>query len=87
MHPDQYEVDEDEVSPMASVMSAMPEVWQRLLEAHVPDASGRCLACRNHGTAGVLWPCTLQVIASDARVLYEKSLELSDAPAQRDIAS
>jgi hypothetical protein len=86
MHPDQYDVGEDEISPLASVLSTMPEVWQRLLEDHVPDSSGRCLACRNHGTAGVPWPCTLQVIATDARTLYHSPGELSD-PEQCGLAS
>ncbi|HEY1966867.1 MAG TPA: hypothetical protein VGH89_02880 [Pseudonocardia sp.] len=86
MHPDQYDVGEDAISPLASVLSTMPEVWQRLLEDHVPDASGRCLACRNHGTAGVPWPCTLQVIATDARMIYHTPGELSD-PEQCGLAS
>jgi hypothetical protein len=70
MHPDTNEVGEDEVSPMAFVLAGMPEVWQQLLEDHVSNSSGRCRACHNHGTAGVPWPCTLQVIAADARAIH-----------------
>lgn len=70
MHPDHHDSHIEAMSPMASVMADMPEVWQRLLDAHLPDAAGRCRACRNHGTAGVPWPCTLQVIAGDARTLH-----------------
>jgi len=73
---------EAEANPLALVLSGMPEVWQRLLEEHVPDSYGRCVACRNSSTAGVPWPCTLQVAAADARYLTlgpgELSGELSD---------
>lgn len=55
--------------PLASVISGMPEVWQRLLSEHVADSSGRCVACRTQGTSGVHWPCTLHVIAADARAI------------------
>jgi hypothetical protein len=70
MLPDQNDAGEDGMSPLAAVLSAMPEVFHKLLLEHVPDHSGRCVACRNHGTAGVPWPCTLQVIAQDAHSLY-----------------
>jgi hypothetical protein len=59
----------DDANPLASVISGMPEVWQRLLDEHVPDPSGRCGACRSSATAGVLWPCTLRVIADDAKAI------------------
>lgn len=70
MYSEQNDLGEAEANPLASVLSGMPEVWQRLLEEHVPDSYGRCLACRNSSTAGVPWPCTLQVAAADARSLY-----------------
>ncbi|HWN31179.1 MAG TPA: hypothetical protein VNP03_00470 [Pseudonocardia sp.] len=83
MHSEQNDLGEAEANPLASVLSGMPEVWQRLLEEHVPDSYGRCLACRNSSTAGVPWPCTLQVAAADARSLSlgpgELSGELSDS--------
>lgn len=62
----------EESGPMAVVMSSMPEVWARLLVEHVPDRLGRCRACAtgNGSGAGVPWPCTLQVIAADARLIY-----------------
>jgi hypothetical protein len=73
MDTERYEVSEDTVSPMAVVLADMPEVWHQLLTDHVADSSGRCLACRNHGKAGVPWPCTLQVIAADARALHQQA--------------
>ena len=55
---------------MASVMAGMPEVWRRLLAAHVSDRLGRCTACRNSSGSGELWPCSLHKIAGEARRLY-----------------
>lgn len=77
MHSEQNELGEAEANPLASVLSGMPEVWQRLLEEHLPDSYGRCVACRNSSTAGVPWPCTLQVAAADARSLSLGPGELS----------
>jgi hypothetical protein len=86
MCPVQNDDGEDGISPVAMVMSGMPEVWQRLIEEHVPDRYGRCTACRNACTAGVPWPCTLRVIADDARGLHLGRRELSD-PAPRHLVS
>ena len=59
---------------MADVMAGMPEVWRRLLIAHVPDRLGRCTACRNSSGSGERWPCSLRRIATDARRVYELQL-------------
>jgi hypothetical protein len=69
MRSEYHHLDGDDANPLASVISGMPEVWQRLLDEHVPDGSGRCVACRSSRTAGVLWPCTLRVIADDAKAI------------------
>ena len=58
------------VTPLAQVMAGMPEVWRRLLTAHVADRLGRCTACRNSSGSGVRWPCSLHEIAVEARRLY-----------------
>lgn len=55
---------------MAAVMAGMPEVWRRLLDAHVPDRLGRCTSCRNASGSGELWPCSLHRIAAEARRLH-----------------
>lgn len=60
---------DDDPSALASVISGMPEVWQRLLDEHLPDESGRCVVCRGSTSAGVPWPCTLRVIADDAKAI------------------
>ncbi len=75
MHPE--DLVPEEMNPLALALSGMPEVWRRLLTEHVADHYGRCLACNNSGTAGVPWPCTLQVAASDARDIHEAAKELA----------
>jgi hypothetical protein len=55
---------------LADVMAGMPEVWRRLLAAHVPDRLGRCTACRNSSGSGERWPCSLHHIATDAQRLH-----------------
>lgn len=55
---------------MADVMSGMPEVWRRLLAAHVADRMGRCTGCRTSSGSGERWPCSLHRIASEAERLH-----------------
>lgn len=60
--------------PMAAIMSGMPEVWRKLLAAHVPDRLGRCSGCRSATGSGERWPCSLHRIASDAQRLHDQML-------------
>lgn len=64
---------------LAGEMASMPQVWRRLLAAHVPDRLGRCTACRSVTGAGSgeKWPCTLQRTAAEAERLY--GLQLGQA--------
>jgi hypothetical protein len=55
---------------IADVMAGMPEVWRRLLAAHLPDRLGRCASCRTASGSGERWPCSLHQIASEARRLH-----------------
>ena len=55
---------------MAAVMADMPEVWRRLLTAHVPDRLERCTSCRNSSGSGERWPCSLYRIADEAQHRY-----------------
>ncbi|HWN34530.1 MAG TPA: hypothetical protein VNP03_17390 [Pseudonocardia sp.] len=91
MHSEHDNLDDDGTNPLASVISGMPEVWQRLLEEHVADSYGRCVACRNSSTAGVPWPCTLRVIAEDARAICLDAGSLAesvaDGPGVADVAA
>ena len=61
----------DTTVPMAAIKSGMPEVWRRLLDAHVPDRLGRCSGCRSATGSGERWPCSLHRIASDAQRLHD----------------
>jgi hypothetical protein len=56
--------------PLAEVMAGMPEVWRRLLAAHVPDRMGRCTSCRTSSGSGERWPCSLHRIATEAERVY-----------------
>ena len=58
------------VGPMADVMADMPEVWSKLLAAHLPDRMGRCSTCRNSSGSGERWPCSLHRIATEAELLH-----------------
>lgn len=60
-----------ETLTMADVMADMPEVWQKLLVAHVADRLGRCATCRSVSGAGERWPCSLYGIAREAKQIHE----------------
>ncbi len=55
---------------LAGEMSAMPQVWRRLLAAHVADRLGRCTGCRSSSGSGEVWPCTLHRTAAEAERLH-----------------
>ena len=57
----------------ADVLGAMPALWTRLIDQHVPDPTGkRCRACTTAGTGspGAAWPCQIRDIAESARARY-----------------
>ncbi|HEY1968314.1 MAG TPA: hypothetical protein VGH89_10230 [Pseudonocardia sp.] len=51
---------------------SQPEVWRSLLAKHVPDARGRCRACRQSSRGAPLSPCNLWLVADHARRLAER---------------
>lgn len=55
---------------LAAVMSGMPGVWRRLLDAHVADRLGRCSGCRQSSGSGAKWPCSLHKVATEAERLH-----------------
>ena len=59
---------------MALVMSEMPDVYRRVLAEHVPDAGGRCGACRNVSGETASWPCQTYRIAQEAKWVSEGNL-------------
>jgi len=58
---------------LADELAPMVDVWQRLLDQHVPDRAGRCRTCTKGGTGlpSVRWPCSLHGIADAARRSYD----------------
>jgi hypothetical protein len=68
---------QETAGPMAAIMAGMPEVWRRLLDAHVPDRLGRCSGCKSATGSGERWPCSLHRIASDAQRLHDQELTRS----------
>jgi hypothetical protein len=78
---------DDDSTALASVISGMPEVWQRLLDEHLPDESGRCVVCRGSTSVGVPWPCTLRVIADDAKAICLGAGSLPSPPAEADVTT
>jgi hypothetical protein len=55
---------------LAYELAGLPEVWRRLLAAHVADRLGRCTTCRTSSGSGERWPCSLYRIATEAERLY-----------------
>jgi hypothetical protein len=53
---------------LAAELATMPDVIERLLRDHVPDASGRCVGCTRGGTGypAATSPCSLARLAMRA---------------------
>jgi hypothetical protein len=60
---------------LADELAPMVDVWQRLLDQHVPDRAGRCRTCTKGGTGlpSVRWPCSLHGIADAARRSHDRT--------------
>ena len=67
---------DDQHGRLTEALSAMPEVWARLLADHRPDQHGRCQACGTPGTGTARreWPCTLARLARGARRIADGEL-------------
>jgi hypothetical protein len=52
----------------AAELAPMIDVWRQLIEDHVPNSHGRCLACTQGGTGipTTRWPCGPRRIADAA---------------------
>lgn len=66
---------------MVAILANMPDLWQRLLIVHVPDANGRCWDCRDSQGRAAVWPCVPRKIAEQAAALYESRAHDVDPPA------
>lgn len=67
---------------MAQVMSAMPDVWRRVLAEHVPDERGHCRECRSAQGVSAPWPCLTYGIAEQAKQIHDGAIPLTSAPRQ-----
>ncbi|MEJ3654658.1 hypothetical protein WEH80_16955 [Actinomycetes bacterium KLBMP 9759] len=58
-----------ELRRLAAELAPMVDVWQRLLDQHLPDLAGRCRTCTKGGTGlpSRPWPCSIHGIAEMAR--------------------
>lgn len=56
---------------MAQVMSAMPDMWRRVLTEHVADAHGHCRMCRNEQGVSATWPCATYRVAEQAKQIHD----------------
>lgn len=59
-----------------AALAAMPDVWRRLLAAHVDAGNGRCRACTTpgRGTPQAAWPCSLHKLATQAAATHGRPL-------------
>jgi hypothetical protein len=68
--------------PLSEALAVMPDLRNRLLADHVPDASGhRCRACTTPGTGtpGAHWPCRIREAADAAPCRTGHSLTGNEA--------
>ena len=57
----------------AAQLAPMVDVWERLIDEHIPNRSGRCRKCTKGGTGMpfVPWPCVVYGIAEMARKRHD----------------
>jgi hypothetical protein len=62
---------------LAELLAGMPDVVQRLIVEHVPDAKNRCRGCTLPGTGSPNepWPCPLRKLAEQARRLQPGAMQ------------
>jgi len=60
---------------LAAELAPMTDVWQRLLDQHVPDRGGRCVTCTKGGTGipSTPWPCSIHGVADLARRRHHRA--------------
>jgi hypothetical protein len=56
-------------SEWAALVVDLDGVADRLAATHVDDGGGHCRGCRLPQTPTPVWPCTLAVVAREARAL------------------
>lgn len=52
---------------LANILSEMPDLLERTLSEHTPDAQGFCRECRDATGVSAIWPCVTRELAEQAR--------------------
>jgi hypothetical protein len=76
--PEEVREDDPDLAPTqlrqtAAQLAPMVDVWERLIDEHIPNRSGRCRKCTQGGTGMpfVPWPCVVYGIAEMARKRHD----------------
>lgn len=56
----------------ALAIADWPQLWSRLLVAHVAGEDGRCRGCPSAVHVAPRWPCRISVLATTAHGLHER---------------
>jgi hypothetical protein len=59
---------------LASILSSMPDLLQRTLAQHTPDAHGYCRECRESSGVAASWPCVTRELAEEAEYIHRGGL-------------
>ena len=59
---------------LAAELAPMVSVWERMIDQHTPNRSGRCRTCTKGGTGlpSTPWPCSIYGIAEMARRRHDR---------------
>jgi hypothetical protein len=59
---------------LAAELAPMVAVWERLIDQHTPNRSGRCRKCTKGGTGlpSTPWPCSVYGVAEMARRRHDR---------------
>lgn len=72
---------------LANILSEMPDLLERTLAEHTPDAQGFCRECRDATGVSATWPCVTRELAEQARSMSSAEPRRShDRPAEGTVA-
>ncbi|MFP5020048.1 hypothetical protein [Pseudonocardia phyllosphaerae] len=64
---------------LANILSEMPDLLERTLNEHVPDAQGFCTECRDATGVSAAWPCVTREVAEQAQGMNGSGTTGNDA--------
>ncbi|MEJ8281884.1 hypothetical protein [Pseudonocardia spirodelae] len=70
---------------LANILSEMPDLLERTLAEHTPDAQGFCRECRDATGVSAVWPCVTRELAEQARSM-SGGAPAATAPAEGTVA-